>query len=224
MTADLRLGRWQDVLADVETCDAVITDPPYSERTHAGALAVVTEGTTVRGVGGYGHMTAQDVKELVRFWSARCTGWMVFHTDDVLFPFFRETAEWEGRYTFPILPVLQQQPRVSGDGPSSCGHFLAVSRPREKRFLSWGSLPGWYESPRDGSIVRGGKPVSLVRKIIRDYTRPGALIVDPYAGGGTTLLAAAIEGRRAIGAEMDPATYAKARARLARGHTPVMFG
>ena len=29
---DLRLGRWQDVLADVTTCDAVICDPPYSAR------------------------------------------------------------------------------------------------------------------------------------------------------------------------------------------------
>jgi 23S rRNA G2445 N2-methylase RlmL len=33
---DLRLGRWQDVLADVTECDAVITDPPYGERTHSG--------------------------------------------------------------------------------------------------------------------------------------------------------------------------------------------
>lgn len=35
MSADLRLGRWQDVLADVE-CDALICDPPYSARTHKG--------------------------------------------------------------------------------------------------------------------------------------------------------------------------------------------
>jgi len=37
---------------------------------------------------------------------------------------------------------------------------------------------------------------------------------------GTTLLAAVIEGRRAIGAERDPATFAKAVARLRRGFTP----
>ena len=35
MSADLRLGRWQDVLQDV-TCDALIVDAPYSERTHDG--------------------------------------------------------------------------------------------------------------------------------------------------------------------------------------------
>jgi 23S rRNA G2445 N2-methylase RlmL len=32
---ELRLGDWREVLADVEP-DAVITDPPYSERTHSG--------------------------------------------------------------------------------------------------------------------------------------------------------------------------------------------
>lgn len=32
---ELRLGDYREVLADVEA-DAVITDPPYSERTHKG--------------------------------------------------------------------------------------------------------------------------------------------------------------------------------------------
>jgi site-specific DNA-methyltransferase (adenine-specific) len=63
-----------------------------------------------------------------------------------------------------------------------------------------------------------------MRAIIRDYTRPGDLIVDPCAGGATTLLAAAIEGRRCIGSEMDPETYAKAVRRLEAGWTPDLFG
>ena len=32
---DFRLGKYQDVLCDVE-CDALICDPPYSDRTHKG--------------------------------------------------------------------------------------------------------------------------------------------------------------------------------------------
>src|SRR5690606_19055862 len=36
---DLRMGRWQDVLADVEACDAVITDPPYLSAATAGGFA-----------------------------------------------------------------------------------------------------------------------------------------------------------------------------------------
>ncbi len=216
---ELRCGRWQDVLADVTECDALITDPPYSERTHAGAL----DATTLeRGVS-YCHLTDDDARAIVTHWSDRVGGWIVVHTDDVLHPVFRAAYIDLGRYAFPMLPVLQQQPRVTGDGPPSAGHLLAVSRPRERRFLSWGSLPGWYVTSRDGSIVRGGKPLDLMRAIVRDYTRPGDLVVDLYAGGGTTLLAAVMEGRRAIGAEMDPATFDKAVARLRKGFTAPLF-
>jgi len=62
-----------------------------------------------------------------------------------------------------------------------------------------------------------------MRALIRDYSRPGDLICDPCAGGGTTLLAAAIEGRRAVGAEMDTKHYEIARKRIAKGWTPTLF-
>jgi DNA modification methylase len=41
------------------------------------------------------------------------------------------------------------------------------------------------------------------------------LVIDPTAGGGTTLIAARLEGRRAMGAEVKPDSYAKALARCA---------
>jgi len=69
----------------------------------------------------------------------------------------------------------------------------------------------------------GGKPLRLMRAIVRDYTRPGDIVCDPCAGGGTTLLAALTEGRGAVGAEMDPAHYEIARKRLAAGYTPPLF-
>jgi hypothetical protein len=95
----------------------------------------------------------------------------------------------------------------------------------------WGALVGAYVVPmgqtrrgaREGKAVIGGKPLWLMRAIIRDYTKPGDLVCDPFSGGGTTLLAAAMEGRRAIGAEMDPKTHALATERLAKGYTKPMF-
>ena len=69
----------------------------------------------------------------------------------------------------------------------------------------------------------GGKPLWLMRSLIRDYSRPGDLICDPCAGGGTTLLSAAMENRKAIGAEMDPKHYEIARKRIAKGYTPSLF-
>lgn len=49
------------------------------------------------------------------------------------------------------------------------------------------------------------KPLALIRRIVRAIVPPGGLIIDPTAGSGTTLLAAQLEGRRAIGCEIDPA-------------------
>jgi DNA modification methylase len=90
--------------------------------------------------------------------------------------------------------------------------------------LKWGSLPPWYESAPERSVgVMGGKPLGLMRAIVRDYTRPGDLVVDPFCGGGTTALACAIEGRRCITSEMDPKTFELARKRLEKGYTTDMF-
>jgi site-specific DNA-methyltransferase (adenine-specific) len=63
----------------------------------------------------------------------------------------------------------------------------------------------------------------LMEVIVRDYSRPGDLVIDPCAGGATTLLAAARNGRRAIGAEMDRDTFDKAVARLSQGYTAPLF-
>ena len=62
-----------------------------------------------------------------------------------------------------------------------------------------------------------------MRALARDYSRPGDLICDPCTGKGTTLLAAAVEGRRAIGAEVNRDTYAEAQAWLGAGYTPTLF-
>jgi site-specific DNA-methyltransferase (adenine-specific) len=213
----LRCGDWREVLADVEACDAVITDPPYSARTHNGQA-------NVRARIAYASLSPLDVEGLVADWSARSRGWIACMTDDALAPVFREHYAAVGRYAFAAVPVLQHRPRLTGDGPGSGTVWLMVSRPRGSAWQSWGSLPCWYEAPPDHTgIVVGAKPLDLMRAIVRDYTRPGDLVVDPYAGGGTTLLAAAMEGRRAIGAELDPETFEKAVARLRRGFTTDLF-
>jgi site-specific DNA-methyltransferase (adenine-specific) len=62
-----------------------------------------------------------------------------------------------------------------------------------------------------------------MRALVRDYSRPGDLIVDPFCGSGTTALAAASEGRRCITSEELPAHHEIARKRFARGYTPDLF-
>jgi len=48
------------------------------------------------------------------------------------------------------------------------------------------------------------KPVSLVADAMRDCSRRGDLILDPFMGSGTSILAAERTGRRAAGIEIDP--------------------
>ena len=219
---ELRLGRWQDVLSNVE-CNACICDPPYGQRTHDGNADM--DARYDRTDLSYERWTPANVIAFVRHWSPRARGWMACMTSDDLITPFRDAYAAAGRNDFAPVPILCHRPRLGGDGPGSGSVYLMVARPRTRAFLSWGSLPCWYMATREVGGLIGGKPLAVMQQLVRDYSRPGDLIVDPTAGGGTTLLAAAIEGRRAIGSEMDPATYAKAQARIARGYTPVMrFG
>jgi len=221
MTADLRLGRWQDVLEGVE-CDALIFDAPFGKRTHAGHDAAPNRAEL-----GYECFTPANVIEIVDSFSPRCRGWFCTITSHDLAPCWRAALEAQGRYVFAPLPVIDKgrSTRMLGDGPCSWSDWLIVARPRTREMSKWGTLPGYYMRSHgdDRSERKGGKPLDVMRAIVRDYTRPGDLVCDTHAGHGTTLLAALTEGREAIGAEVDPEAHAAARARLGAGYTPDMF-
>jgi site-specific DNA-methyltransferase (adenine-specific) len=214
---ELRCGDYRDVLADVERVDAVITDPPYSERTHAGSDAAADRASdkAYRRDLGYRAWDGVAVAAFVAGWAPRVGGWFCAMTDDVIGQTWRAAYEAAGRYAFATVPVLQHRVRLSGDGPGSgCVHMM-VSRPSSAAFMGWGSLPCWYESvPERGADVMGAKPLGLMRAIVRDYSRPGDLVCDPCAGWGNGLLAAAKLGRLAVGAEMDNDAYQVASRRL----------
>lgn len=230
----LKLGRWQDALADVQ-CDALIVDAPYSERTHSGHDdgtrgdghhdATYGHRKVTRGLG-YESWTPAHVGEFCSAWSDRTSGWFVSLTDHTLMPVWADVLSSLGRYVFAPLPLVEigSRVRLSGDGPSSWTCWLVVARPKTRAFQRWGTLPGGYVYTGHGDrCVMGGKRLDSMRAIVRDYSRPGDLVCDPCAGGGTTLLAAAMENRKAIGAEMDPKHYEIARKRIAKGYTPSLF-
>lgn len=217
---ELRRGDYRDVLADVEP-DAVITDTPYGARTHGAYREMPEIG---RNPIGYEHWTADDVNTFARRWG-EARGWVVALTDHGSFPWWESALEAAGRYVFAPIACMEPGARVrlSGDGPSQWSVWACVARPKTREAQRWGALPGGYVVPpnrgwrgdgRNG--VTGAKPLWLMTSLVRDYSRPGDLICDPCAGGATTLIAAALEGRRAIGAELDPETFAKACARIER--------
>ena len=58
------------------------------------------------------------------------------------------------------------------------------------------------------------KPLALMRYLCRLVTPPGGIVLDPFAGSGTTCIAAYQEGFHYIGVEMDPEYVAIANARI----------
>lgn len=61
------------------------------------------------------------------------------------------------------------------------------------------------------------KPLELMRYLIRLVVRPGSLILEPFAGSGTTLQAAAMENVRAVGCELDDRYIPLIKERFKRG-------
>lgn len=58
------------------------------------------------------------------------------------------------------------------------------------------------------------KPVPLLRYLIRTYSNPGDLVLDPCAGSGSTGEAALLEGRKFTGFEIDEALCKESIQRL----------
>ncbi|MBK6317870.1 MAG: site-specific DNA-methyltransferase [Dehalococcoidia bacterium] len=48
------------------------------------------------------------------------------------------------------------------------------------------------------------KPVRLLELLLRNSTRRGDVVVDPFAGSGSTLIACELLGRTFVGLELDP--------------------
>jgi site-specific DNA-methyltransferase (adenine-specific) len=58
------------------------------------------------------------------------------------------------------------------------------------------------------------KPVQPLKTLIGAFTKPGAVVLDPFVGSGSTLVAAREMNRRFIGIELDPNHHRTASSRL----------
>ncbi len=213
--ATLYLGDWRDILPTIPKVDAVVTDPPYSERTHKGHDASASghagggRDSAKRSELGYGPLSEADVAEYVSGMVAVCDGWIVTMTDHVLASALQRDLEAAGRYVFAPLPFYAPGSRVrlSGDGPSSWTIWIVVARTSAQS--RWGTLPGGYLAGpgwREREYM-GGKPTALMERLVGDYSRAGHTVLDPYMGSGTTGVACQNTGRRFIGIERLPESF-----------------
>jgi len=69
-----------------------------------------------------------------------------------------------------------------------------------------GEMDDVWRIPTEKSVTnlnRAVFPVALPQKAILGWTKPGDVVMDPFCGTGTTLVAARATGRKAIGIELD---------------------
>jgi len=81
--------------------------------------------------------------------------------------------------------------------------------------------------PPDKTLHDWAQSEVEARYYIEHLTTPGDMVLDPFCGSGTTLLAALALGRRAVGIEIDEATFQRARSRIAgvsRAGSPPIVG
>lgn len=218
--------------------DAVITDPPYNVSTRNGR-----DGTTPGGLkrkDGTTREVRRDFGEWDRTWvpgpfleeSTRLLregGSLIAFTSEFLIGDYvasglnhRNLIYWRKTNPTPAFRMLYVR-----------AIEMAVWQVKGKTGWTWnggGYVPNVYE----GKVIAGftvangelrehptQKPLWLMRALIEQHTKPGDLILDPFAGSGTTLVAAKQLGRRAIGIEMNTEYAEAAVRRLAQG---VLFG
>lgn len=174
--------------------DAVITDPPYAS---GGTKQNERNRTTNQK---YSSMKAENAlpdfdgdNKDQRSW----THWMAEWLYDVRKACKRGTAVWDKGNSRPQKGRFRQQAEYivwGSNGP------MPINRPVS-------CLPGVfrYGNPQNRIHVTE-KPLQLMKDVIQ-ICEPGGLILDPFAGAGTTILAAAESGFQTVGIEVTDAYY-----------------
>jgi site-specific DNA-methyltransferase (adenine-specific) len=205
--SELWCGDCREVLPGLQKVDAVIVDPPYSARCHAGhdSGAALHRDGSERIELGYSALSADGVRELAAVYARLCNGWVVWMTDSDLALTVRQALEAVGRYAFAPIPFYQpgRSVRLSGDGPCSWTDWIIAARTTAQ--MKWGTLPGGYVAGTgwNDKARMGGKPTALMRALVGDYSKVGDLVLDSHMGAGTTGVACAMLGRRFVGVEID---------------------
>ena len=211
--------------------DAVITDPPYSSGGMVrGDRAGDVHTKYVRTISVSGRaleMFTGDNRDQ-RSYAYWCTLWLgeclraakpggacLLFTDWRQLPATTDALQaggwvWRGIVPWAKLSARPQAGRFS----AHCEYVVwgtAGPRPIE---IGDACLPGFFQAnaPREREH-NAQKPLSVMRELVK-IAPEGGTILDPFMGAGTTGIAAVIEGRNFIGAELIPHYQQVARERI----------
>jgi len=142
-------------------------------------------------------------------------------------PHFARLAMWLDQYhEFFHAVVWDKSARGFGMGWRYRRNyeFIMVSHKRGGK-LAWNENRGAQPNvinfhPTDNALHPTQKPLSLVEFFIENHTTPGQLVVDCFAGSGTTGLAARNLKRKYILSDIDAGYVAVMNKRLSQDYTP----
>lgn len=164
-----------------ESVDLIFTDPPYLKAFLPAYEWLAAEAARVLRPGGFclamagGYYLDKVMTSLGQH--------LDFFWKFELFMSDVSTVIWPRRVIARSKPILAY---VKGKGMPQCNVLGAmVGGGNDKRFHHW------------------GQDVESARYYIDVFSKKGDLVLDPFIGGGTTLIASELIGRRCIGFDVD---------------------
>lgn len=129
-----------------------------------------------------------------------------------------------GKY-IPIVLIKNYSPQVLKANMRICGateYALILYQDKLPKFNNDGRMVfNWFQWEKDGKEIPKlhptQKPVAMLKTLIRLFTDPGDVVIDPCAGSGSTLRAAYELGRPSYGFEIDRELCKKVNAEMLAG-------
>lgn len=237
---DLRLGDCLDPVTGLaalpdQSVDHLVTDPPYDEHTHKcgrrGATDYVEAQSSARATFfrnrdlGFEPITAEQMAEVGRQAGRLARRWVLVFCALEMVSDWRAALEAGGLdYVRCGLWIKQgATPQFTGDRPATGAEAIVIAHRKGRKRWNGGGRHGVWSVPIVLNRGASGeprmhptqKPRALLEALLSDFTDPGELILDPFAGSGTTAAAAVALGRQFLGFERDPEHHETARRRLA---------
>ena len=202
------------------------------------ATYVIASGETKRRISeskelGFDHITQEEMERVADHLARIVRRWSLVFCDVESVHFWRGALASAGlevprtcgseQPATVIWHKLGGAPQFTGDRPAVAFEAIVVAHPPGKKRWNGGGKAGWYAVPTaidrdrtglDERVHTTQKPVALMEALIRDFSDPGELILDPFAGSASTGVAALRLGRRFLGFERDEKMAAVAATRL----------
>jgi site-specific DNA-methyltransferase (adenine-specific) len=228
----LYLGDMREVLPSLKLdVDCAIVDPPYGEtslqwdRWPDGWPGLVADVASSMWCFGSMRMFLKRSSELERYWNlSQDVVWEKQNGTGLAADRFRRIHEYALHWYRGAWNLIHHDmPREANFGPNQGARLKGVSKgahlgDADRRV--WADdgtrlMRSIIKAPnlwRRGAIHPTEKPIALLDPLIRYACPPGGVVLDPFAGSGSTAAAARLSGRRTVLIEADE-KYCEATAR-----------